>query len=356
MKVLISLIILFNPLFLPAQNLLPNASFEIINYCESKIPCSPSGWYSVSNIPYGYQNDLLKPFKGKHAIALLIAFKKETRSYWQTKLLCDLQPGQQYLISFYLFDPKQNFNPQYLGVHFNETLINAINDTILSIDESVAPNEQRLLKNGWYKITRPYVATGKERFLLIGNLNNQSNNTILEKENRNTKYLEYYIDEISLSAVDKKTNKCAAYNFRKDSLYTATKRHTLYSVAKVKQVIKDTLPLPNIPKPDTLVLDKLTFNFDSDTLVNTKALDIYFNSLNIAGIEKIEIVGFTDSTGDKAYNLKLSIRRALSVKNHIVQNYRIPESYIIAIGNGISIAENLSENNRRVELKIYKKN
>lgn len=356
MKVLITLIILFYPLFLPAQNLLPNPSFEIINYCESKIPCSPSAWYSVTNIPYGYQNNLLKPFKGKHAIAFLIAFKKETRSYWQTKLLCDLQPGQQYLISFYLFDPKQNFNPQYLSVHFNETLINAVNDTILSIDESEPPYEQRLLNNGWYKITRPFVATGKEKFILIGNLSNKSNKTILENENSKTKYLEYYIDEISLSAVDKKYNKCAAYNLRRDSLYTATKRHTQYPVAKTIPEMKDTLPLINISKPDTLVLDKLTFNFDSDTLVNTKALDKYFKSLNISGIEKIEIVGYTDSTGDKTYNLKLSIRRALSVKNYIVQNYSIPESLVIAIGKGVSIAENLPENNRRVELKIYKKN
>jgi len=73
---------------------------------------------------------------------------------------------------------------------------------------------------------------------------------------------------------------------------------------------------------------------------------------------KIEISAHTDDVGSKAYNLKLSERRAASVKEYLFDK-NIPESQIVSKGYGESkpayLPVNTEENrakNRRVELKI----
>ena len=69
------------------------------------------------------------------------------------------------------------------------------------------------------------------------------------------------------------------------------------------------------------------------------------------------VSGHTDSNGSDAYNLNLSQRRALSVKNYLV-GQGVPASRIQTLGYGESspIADNSTEygrsQNRRVELTI----
>ncbi len=71
----------------------------------------------------------------------------------------------------------------------------------------------------------------------------------------------------------------------------------------------------------------------------------------------IVVSGHTDSNGSDAYNLNLSQRRALSVKNYLV-GQGVPASRIQTLGYGESspIADNSTEygrsQNRRVELTI----
>ena len=103
MRTTLFIVLLLFALDTTGQNLIPNPSFESINYCETNTPCSPSGWYSVTNIPYGYQNDLPKAFDRKHSLAFLIAFEKEIRFYWQTMLLCSLQDGEKYNLEFAIY-------------------------------------------------------------------------------------------------------------------------------------------------------------------------------------------------------------------------------------------------------------
>ncbi len=73
---------------------------------------------------------------------------------------------------------------------------------------------------------------------------------------------------------------------------------------------------------------------------------------------KVEISAHTDDVGSKAYNLKLSNKRAQSVKEYLIDK-GIPEEQIISKGYGESkpayLPVNTEENrakNRRVELKI----
>lgn len=337
------------------QNLIPNSTFEDINYCETEIPCSPSAWYSVSKFPYGYQNDL-PAFEGKHSIAFLVAYEKEVRSYWQTMILCSMQTGQDYIISFNLYPRNIKFDPKYFGIYFSDTLFRSRNDTIIQKNNAtVGDNEStNLLKQGWYKITMTYKADGSEKYLLLGNFSKNSNEEILKEAGNKTRFIEYYIDNVVLKSTDKKMNKCPGYNTRLDSLYAANFRHHDFPDYKPTEPVSNSFVPPLQSKTDTLILSKINFNFGSDKLVNVNMLNKYFDTINISKIDKIEIVGYTDSIGSIAYNLDLSERRALSVKNYLVSNYKLPESLIETKGKGIIKDEINLENNRRVEIWIYK--
>lgn len=93
--------------------------------------------------------------------------------------------------------------------------------------------------------------------------------------------------------------------------------------------------MPSISKPDTLLLSNINFNFDSDKLISTKNIRNYFGSTDASTINKIEITGYTDSIGGVSYNLKLSERRALSVKEYFLNTYKFPENLIKSEGKGM---------------------
>ena len=86
-----------------------------------------------------------------------------------------------------------------------------------------------------------------------------------------------------------------------------------------------------------------TLEVIAEVLKNNKDLDIY-------------VVGHTDSVGDLDYNMNLSMRRAQSVVNELINNYGIAENRLIPKGVGelSPVATNETDKgkakNRRVEL------
>lgn len=75
---------------------------------------------------------------------------------------------------------------------------------------------------------------------------------------------------------------------------------------------------------------------------------------------KIQVVGYTDSTGDPNYNLNLSLQRAQSVANYLA-NQGVSPRRITSVGYGARnpIATNETATgramNRRVEINIYQR-
>lgn len=135
------------------QNLIANPSFESINYCEANIPCSPSAWYSVSDFPFGYENDLTESIDGKQSLAFLIASGEGIRSYWQTKLLCKLKKDVEYSISFDVRPFNGEFNPAYFAITFTDKLIRSKNDTLIQMEKNhyLIPTKVSDVKNGWFR-------------------------------------------------------------------------------------------------------------------------------------------------------------------------------------------------------------
>ena len=107
--------------------------------------------------------------------------------------------------------------------------------------------------------------------------------------------------------------------------------------------------------------ESILFGFDSATLTDDATARLDSLGAAIGGRERyaIELRGFTDSTGDVDYNLRLSERRAETVARHLNAKYGVPLRYIYRIGLGKDApeAENNSregrQKNRRVEVTLY---
>jgi outer membrane protein OmpA-like peptidoglycan-associated protein len=73
----------------------------------------------------------------------------------------------------------------------------------------------------------------------------------------------------------------------------------------------------------------------------------------------VDIVGNTDNSGSREYNILLSKRRADSVKSYLKQKYGFPDNRIRTMGNGPDqpVAGNDTEDgralNRRTDIKVY---
>jgi outer membrane protein OmpA-like peptidoglycan-associated protein len=113
------------------------------------------------------------------------------------------------------------------------------------------------------------------------------------------------------------------------------------------------------PGKSAVVLEGVTFATNSATLdpTSTAILDRVANALqyNPAGA-MIEVAGYTDNTGSRAHNMKLSQQRAEAVMNYLVGK-GLPAAMFTAKGYGpqFPIDTNATEagraNNRRVMLK-----
>ena len=339
------------------QNLLANPSFERVNYCEVNVPCSPAAWHSVSDIPFGYEHDLSKSIDSRRSLGFLIASDEGIRSYWQTPILCKLEKGREYTVSFDINPINDEFNPAYMGISFMKNLLRSEKDTIIQLEKNHYLQTEKIstLKNGWVRTSTVFTATGEEVIFLIGNFNMLSNEKLLKTVSAYQKFIGYYIDNVSLMPTDKTIKICAESTRRKDSLFAANSRHTKNDQT-TKTVVFDKIYIKaSDPGKDTIVLGTINFDFDSDELKNTSILNNYFSSINQKDILGIHIIGYTDSIGSNVYNLKLSERRAISVKKHLVENLKLPQHLITTTGKGVARDQEQLELNRRVEIIISKK-
>ena len=125
-------------------------------------------------------------------------------------------------------------------------------------------------------------------------------------------------------------------------------------------------PKDDIEKPvvapvvtiDKVVLDRINFEFDSNNLTkaDTDALSRLLAQLKKFPAANVSLTGYADSSGPDAYNLKLSKRRAQSVKKYLISN-GIDADRLVCDGKGEinPVATNKTKEgraqNRRVEIE-----
>ena len=116
-------------------------------------------------------------------------------------------------------------------------------------------------------------------------------------------------------------------------------------------------PAPKVER--TIILDDVLFDFDKSTIKPEAAqiLDRLVAFMNENKDSKVALSGFTDNIGTEAYNMGLSNRRWMSVRDYVVKK-GVDGGRLSGQGFGESkpIADNKTAEgrakNRRVEIKV----
>lgn len=360
---------LFFPLLLftialHAQNLLPNPGFEDINICcENSKPCCPKGWFKANFSKYTTTNFPRPGIDESLSVDIVAASVggNNHRTYMQAPLLCTLEAGQTYVLSMYV-KPKE-FILDELGAYFSDTLVVTYSDSRLIVPYQVRfINERSFIgkKNKWQKIQTTYVATGNEKFIVIGNFRVDST-LHWKRMGRESAVCIYGLDNVTLTKQGD-TSECDISE-AESAFYRETRRHNFKracngSINLFEQMLET--------KPDTfftnkpIVLKNVFFDFDKSDLLpqSYTELNILVQYLNEHAEYRIAITGHTDSMGTASYNEMLSSARALAVGNYLVSR-GIKSMRISTRGKGSSepVADNGTdwgrEQNRRVEFLIF---
>jgi len=108
--------------------------------------------------------------------------------------------------------------------------------------------------------------------------------------------------------------------------------------------------------------NKIVMHFDNNSVTLSdsdynKIVDLISNTERFKDL-KISINGYTDNTGSEAYNKKISLKRANSLRSFFIDN-NFDEKNIVTTGNGLNnpISLNTTEKgrneNRRVEITFF---
>ena len=122
-------------------------------------------------------------------------------------------------------------------------------------------------------------------------------------------------------------------------------------------------PAPEPKKDDTWVFDSGKLNFDFDkSVVKPQYFELLRNVKDYAEQNdfKLTIIGHTDSKGSDAYNMALGMRRAIAVRDKLLE-FGLDPARILSVesrGESEPIAPNDTEQgrfeNRRIEFKATK--
>jgi len=156
-------------------------------------------------------------------------------------------------------------------------------------------------------------------------------------------------------------------NIQKPKIKIVVKK--IYIKEKLKDSDGDGVPdkfdkCPNTPK-------NVTVNHEGCPIITTLRLNFDFNSATVKKIYypeikkiaeilkanpklKIEIAGYTDNIGSKAYNKKLSLKRAKAVKNILVKVYGISPKRLVVKGFGedYPLVPNTTSTNRTLNRRV----
>jgi OOP family OmpA-OmpF porin len=152
------------------------------------------------------------------------------------------------------------------------------------------------------------------------------------------------------------------YLAQKDGFISINENIDLTAMKDYKEYQKD-LYLTPIEVGAVAVINNIFFDFDKSILKKESysELDRLINLFKTNATMKIELSGYTDSIGTKAYNDKLSYKRAQAVYNYLTSKDGISKDRIVLkyYGESKPIASNMTakgrEMNRRVEFKILSK-
>jgi len=393
---------------LNGQNLVSNPSFEDVNICsEFAQPCSPSAWFYLSRkLTTGYFPRFRSATGSRHLQIVAASRESVNRQYWETMLLCPLEPGETYTVSLKIASPRNatdlgttSPNLRDIGIWFTNRFIFVVGDSILQPPRylSFTGASVKDLKNGWFEVRKEFAAGDRSDHLIVGNFARMANVDIMDQRNNPNPTIDILVDDVSI--IPKKGALCGNYQKMKDSLYSVHRRHSIKHPEDMSpddpdededtdekdttqrnraRRLSDTVthyrnnpindplfgPEPRRvtdtpktsqrpPAADTIIIHNIRFDFDKYLVQNPDTLQRYRSLLTRPGVKRIQVVGFTDDVGSEAYNLDLSQKRAHEVARLIASKFTINPAVIQAEGRGISKVYPTRDLNRRVEIYIF---
>ncbi|WP_162915888.1 OmpA family protein [Paraflavitalea soli] len=362
-------------MYAPAQNLLANGSFEEENICvEYKHNCAPEAWMANSMWANYYYYTPGKAYEGTHFIGLAAgAVYQGVHNFIRTRLLCGLQPGHQYQLTFYLRSRHDILDS--VGVYFSpgDFLYEKRSFKLLE-PQLWAVNALDTLEadpNYWQKVRLIYTATGEEGFMTIGSFNRKEYKFRGSPDFNRDYY--FYVDEVSLIPLDKQEQLCPQADSVATDIYNENQHHEMLK-RQVYARSKNPPPIMPLPKTrnrfipprqriDTLIIPDIFFATASYELSpkSYHLLDSFSNQLSRFRVDSVVIEGHTDSVGKLAYNQRLSLNRATAVQEYIED--KLPPEKIVFTVRGFAFTKPVASNktprgrqkNRRVEVYVYRK-
>jgi outer membrane protein OmpA-like peptidoglycan-associated protein len=339
---------LFNRLV--AQNIVPNGSFEDPNICtELSKPCCPAAWFFIQNNATGYSiYDNMPSAEGYRSLKIEVLNKeKNTRQYWQTKLLCPLQPNKNYIVSISIACTSIDPNVNDIGFYFTDKFIFFERDTSLQLEQyfNFTKAKVKNIKNGWLQLTSQFIGTDSSQYLVIGNFAKASNKEIYDARQLKHKSISLLVDDIMVTPIDKII--CTNYTANKDSIYAKRERHSF------KEENKITMPVLLTKKIDSFFINNIQLTNNNTRLADTSILNELKRTLKTNAIREIEIIGYTNKSHYDASDKEMSLKTATAIAKALQDQLCIANAKIKMIGKGATAKIPTKLRTRRVAIYVH---
>lgn len=341
-----------------AQNLVVNPGFETHQEPKSYgawmlqgdmfLGYGVKGWSQPTNgsSDYFYRADAasrmnISPYAGVHEPATGNAFAgfinwvpgREYREYLTGELSQPLEKGKNYVFKMKICTGAWNpYLVSQLGVYFTAERFKD-NTTQFTVKQrpqvllDVTPMHSQ--PETWIEIENVFTATGGEKYFTFGNFDNDSTVTITKRDadGMMCEFAYYYADDIVIEPTSAYPTVASA------------------NVAFSKQ----------FEPGKTFIARGINFDLDKSTLRPESYLQLHAISGELKRKKnlKVEIRGYTDTTGNEAHNLQLSRARAKVVADYLVST-GIEQSRIKYGGYGSADPVSTTDValNRRVEFRF----
>ncbi len=258
---------------------------------------------------------------------------REYREYMQGELSAPLLAGKKYMFSMKVCaGPSCPYLINDLGAYFSKDRISdKANVAALKVEPQVWLDARNMHTSpvSWIEIKNVFIASGGEKFVTIGNFLSDSLTTVTECDGNKVAcpYAYFYADDISVQL----TNEDPTLPYTPTSLSN------------------------HIQAGKTFIARGINFDLDKSTLRPESYLQLHTIAAELKQKKnlRVDIRGYTDSTGSEPHNLQLSRARAKVVADYLVST-GIDRSRITYGGYGS--AEPVSATdfalNRRVEFRF----
>lgn len=297
----------------------------------------------LNGIPNNFIGNQIS-FHGENYAGFYLLTNRNYREYVQGKLNDSLIKDKTYELQFHIsLAESSDLALTEIGVTFTEGKIRSYNDKILTEKEMQKSKAGTISQHfipipkrdnymyDWTKMRYVFRATGLEKFIIIGNFNSARKTKTITAGKPGTNISYYYLDQISLKEVSE--SEATEYVLNKQEM------------------------LKKLDSNETLILDDVNFDFDSDVLTESGKIAIEkFWNLIADYHRNILISGHTDAIGTDEYNLDISLKRAQRIADYLIEKgYNSEQISIEGCGENEPIDSNETDEgrskNRRVEIR-----